>query len=213
MRQVQADLWETEAEYPFPGLITRAYLLTRDEGNVLFYNTGHPHEIDAMAERGGVSYQFLSHQDELGETLNVIGTRFGAQLGGHVNEQEEFARIRRPELLFDKRETLLGNIEVIPTPGHSPGSVCFLVDSPHGKRYLFTGDTLFLNDDGGWQAGLISGYSDRDALIDSLKLLRGFRPDMVISSACPTGVGFQEMAPEDWPARVDDALSRVVEVA
>ncbi len=213
MKQVQPDLWETEPEYPFPGLITRAYLLTRDEGNVLFYNTGHHHEIDAMADRGGVAYQFLSHQDELGETLNVIGERFDARLGGHVNEQEKFARIRRPDVLFDKRETLLGNVEVIPTPGHSPGSVCFLVDSPHGKRYLFTGDTLFLSDDGGWQAGMITGYSEREPLAASLEVLRELRPDVVISSACPTGTGFEEISPEDWRARVDTALERLLNAA
>lgn len=35
---------------------------------------------------------------------------------------------------------LLGfNIEVIPTPGHTKGSVCYLVDN----KYLFSGDTLF----------------------------------------------------------------------
>ncbi|WP_151702437.1 hypothetical protein [Nitrincola alkalilacustris] len=49
MRQVQTDLWETEVESPFPGLTTHAYLLIRDEGNVLFYNTGHLHEIDRVS--------------------------------------------------------------------------------------------------------------------------------------------------------------------
>jgi len=37
-----------------------------------------------------------------------------------------------------------GNVEVIPTPGHTRGSVCFLAGSAEGKKYLFTGDSLFL---------------------------------------------------------------------
>lgn len=146
MKQIQPDLWETEVERPAPGLTTHAYLLIRDGGNVLFYNTGHLHEIEKMAELGGVAYQYLSHRDELGDSLKLIRDRFDAKLGGHVRERAEFARIRPPDILFDAREVHLGNIEVIPTPGHSPGSTCFLVRSPHGKTYLFTGDTLYLSE-------------------------------------------------------------------
>lgn len=82
MRQIQSDLWETDVENPFPGLTTHAYLLTRHDGNVLFYNTGHQHEIERMTDLGGVAYHLLSHQDELGDTINTIHQRFGARLGG-----------------------------------------------------------------------------------------------------------------------------------
>lgn len=34
-------------------------------------------------------------------------------------------------------------IEVVHTPGHTPGSVCFAVDDPDAGRLLFAGDTLF----------------------------------------------------------------------
>lgn len=211
MKQIQADLWETEVENPSPGLTTHAYLLTRDDGNVLFYNTGHRHEIDRMAELGGVAYQYLSHQDELGETLRLVRERFGARLGGHVREQAAFARVCPPGVLFDGREVHLGNIEVIPAPGHSPGSTCFLVDSPSGKSCLFTGDTLYLDDDGAWKAGFISGYSDRDALARSLEVLREFAPDVVISSALRGPAGYQEVEPGRWPEHVDRARARLLE--
>ena len=100
-----------------------------------------------MASLGGVARQYLSHRDEVGESLNVIAARYGAELGGHVRELAEFSAVRRPTILFERRETHLGDIEVIPTPDHSPGSTCFLVGSPHGRRYLFTGDTLWLTND------------------------------------------------------------------
>lgn len=47
--------------------------------------------------------------------------------------------------LKDKQRIKVGNIEiqVIHTPGHTPGSVCYLT---HGN--LFTGDTLFVGDVG-----------------------------------------------------------------
>jgi glyoxylase-like metal-dependent hydrolase (beta-lactamase superfamily II) len=213
MQRVQEDIWETEMESPFPGLTVHAYLLTRDEGNVLFYNTGHQHEIDAMAELGGVAYQYLSHQDELGETLKTIHQRFGAKLGGHRAERDEFARYRTPDILFERREMHLGNIEVIPTPGHSPGSTCFVVHSPHGKCYLFTGDTLYRGEKGDWHAGFIPGHNDekdRQQLAESLRLLRELEPDVVFGSAFAGDMGFEETTPEDWKRHVDGALERLL---
>jgi hydroxyacylglutathione hydrolase len=214
MRQVQPDIWETEVENPFPGLTTHAYLLTRDTGNVLFYNTGHRHEIEHMAQLGGVAYQFLSHRDELGEALKVVRQLHGARLGGHRAEREAFSRIVDPDILFERRETLLGNVEVIPTPGHSPGSTCFLVHSSTGKRYLFTGDTLFPDGKGGWRAGFIPGHStedDRAQMAESLLVLRELAPDVVFASAFSGDAGFQELRPADWPAQVDAAREHLLQ--
>ena len=49
-----------------------------------------------MARLGGVAYRYLSHQDELGESLVLIRQRFGTKLGGHIREQSEFAVICSP---------------------------------------------------------------------------------------------------------------------
>lgn len=212
MKQIQPDLWQTETENPAPGLTTHAYLLTRDDGNILFYNTGHKHEIDEMDALGGVAYQYLSHQDELGETLIYTRERFNAKLGGHVNEQAKFTSICPPDTLFDRRQTLLGNVEVILTPGHSPGSTSFLAKSPFGKRYLFTGDTLFLNKDREWQAGYIPGYSQKADLIESLRILQELEPDMVISSAFIGDPGYQEMPRTEWKFHVNLALEKLMKL-
>ncbi|WP_275097199.1 hypothetical protein [Sedimenticola hydrogenitrophicus] len=56
MKEILPDVWETEVERPFPGLTTHAYLVIRDSGNVLFYNTGHTQELDRMEQLGGVTY-------------------------------------------------------------------------------------------------------------------------------------------------------------
>lgn len=209
MKQILPDLWQTEAENPAPGLYTHAYLLTRESGNVLFYNTGHRQELARMAELGGVSYQYLSHQDELGDTLKLIRERFGAKLGGHRLEQAEFARFCAPDILFEKREVHLGNIEVIPTPGHTMGSTCFFVHSPHG-RYLFTGDTLTLSKNGTWEAGYIPGYSEREALAESLRLLRELEPDVVVCSGFDGGSAYQAISSASWAGYVDRALENLV---
>lgn len=213
MKQIQPDLWETSVESPFEGLTVHAYLLTRDDGNVLFYNTGLAEDLDWMAELGGVAYQYLSHLDEVGPSLNRIHERFGTRLVGHEAERDDFAKVRVPDILFNQRETHLGHIEVIPTPGHSPGSTCFLVTAPSGKRYLFTGDTIYRSGDDSWSAGFIPGYtkeSSRPVLAESLRSLRDLKPDIVLSSAFSGESGYQEVTGGQWAAYVDRAIDKLL---
>jgi glyoxylase-like metal-dependent hydrolase (beta-lactamase superfamily II) len=40
-------------------------------------------------------------------------------------------------------------LEVIAIPGHTPGSICLLLEDPDGHPHLFTGDTLFPGGVGG----------------------------------------------------------------
>lgn len=206
MKQVLADVWETHVESPFPGLTTHAYLLTRDMGNVLFYNTSQRTDIESMRSLGGVRYQFLSHRDELGDSITQIRKQFDAKLGGHINEQAEFVEICSPDIQFSQRQWILENIELIPTPGHTPGSCCFLVKSGHDRTYLFTGDTLYLTNDG-WQPGLLS-FSDRDALIESLRLLQTLTPDVAFSSAFSGSSGYQKVT-GCWFDKVQLALDKL----
>ncbi len=62
-------------------------------------------------------------------------------------------------------------VELLHTPGHTPGSQCFLVD---GR--LVAGDTLFLEGCGRTD---LPG-SDPEAMYDSLQLLGGLPPDTVV---------------------------------
>ena len=72
-----------------------------------------------------------------------------------------------PEFLRDGDRRLLAglSVEVLHTPGHTPGSVCFLIrpesdeDSPDPDQHLFTGDTLFRD---GWGRTDLPGGSSRD---------------------------------------------------
>lgn len=212
MRRIRSDLWETRTESPFPGLTTHAYLLTRPDGNVLFYNTSHLDELEHMASLGGVAYHFLSHRDELGPSLNTIALRFGSRLGGHLAEKTDFAAFREPDILFEKTEEVLPGITVIPVPGHSPGSVVFEVRSIEGTRYLFTGDTLYRAAGGVWKAGFIPGHNsaeDRLLLADSLQRLRQLNPDLVIGSAFGADDGFEEVGIDEWHRLIDRALDEL----
>lgn len=215
MKQILPDLWETETESPAPGLTTHAYLLTTDQGNVLFYNTGSRDEIDRFAELGGVARHYLSHEDELGESLIYIARRYSSHLVGHRNELEAYREFRLPDIVLDGPVRHLGFIDVIPVPGHSPGSTCYFVHSPTtGKRYLFTGDALFRGESGRWTAGLIPGVHGRKEgmeMYTSLLALQSLEPDLVLSSAFAGGAGYEEMSPGVWPRVVGQAREALLE--
>jgi hydroxyacylglutathione hydrolase len=67
--------------------------------------------------------------------------------------------------LMDGDRITLGSVtfEVLHTPGHTPGSVCFSVSDEHATR-LVTGDTLFAGAIGRWDLG---GTSMQD-IVDSI---------------------------------------------
>src|SRR5690348_5168259 len=128
MRQIRDDLWETAPDSPFPGLTTHAYLWLLPGGpNVLFYATADTAEFATMEQLGGVGHQYLSHRDEAGPSLAEVADHFGATLHAPLAERREIAEFAQPGVLLDRRHVDELGIEVVPTPGHSPGSTCYLV--------------------------------------------------------------------------------------
>lgn len=206
MQQILPDLWETEVENPAPGLTTHAYLLTRPQGNILFYNTSRDSAWPVIQELGGIAWQLLSHQDEVGQPLQTIRERFGAKLGIHELEREAAAKFCEPDLLFGESAQPVDGVDIIHTPGHTPGSTCFQVTGQDGLVYLFTGDTLYRAEGGVWRAGMIDGYSNGPQLRSSLEKLRTLSPDVVISSAFSGDAGYQRLKDNEWQQLLDDAL-------
>ena len=208
MRQIRADLWETRTDSPFPGLTTHAYLWTGGpDGNVLFYSTATDTDFDGLAELGGVRHQYLSHRDEAGPMLAAIQQRFGARLHAPEAEHSEISAHAPIDVRLNHRHVDDSGIEVIPTPGHSPGSTSYLLTGAEGLRYLFTGDTVFEGDNGRWAAGYIPPISDAATLAQSLQLLRTLTPDVVISSAFPSDSAVHVLDGRPWPDCVDEALA------
>jgi glyoxylase-like metal-dependent hydrolase (beta-lactamase superfamily II) len=94
---------------------------------------------------------------------------------------------------------------VIPTPGHTSGATAYLWDSGE-HRFLFTGDTIFL-DGGEWVAAVL-GSSDRDAYVESLELLRGLEFDVLVPWAA-SGEPYAVTDPADARSRIDAIIDRV----
>ncbi|OKO77632.1 MBL fold metallo-hydrolase [Bradyrhizobium sp. NAS96.2] len=205
MKQIFPDLWQTRAEHPFAGVTSHAYLLVRDTGNILLYSSGLREEYQHIKELGGVAHQYLSHRDEAGPALAEIKEQFSAKLWCHRLEEPSISKFARVDNQFDKREVVNG-IEVIPTPGHTDGSVCFVVRSVHGKTYLFTGDTIY-QENGAWEAR-VTGYAggSKSDLKSSLMLLRDLGPAVVFSSASVGDVPFEEVTAAEWQSDIDNVV-------
>jgi hydroxyacylglutathione hydrolase len=203
MQQVLSDLWQTRTDSPFPGLTTHAFLWTGR--NALFYSTATDADFAGLEELGGISHQYLSHRDEAGPMLAKIADHFDSSLHAPVAELLEIGQHAHVDVPIGSRHVDVNGIEVIPTPGHSPGSTCYLVAGAEGS-YLFTGDTLVLGDAGNWWAGYIPGIGDSASLAASLRLLRTLTPDVLISSAFQGDSAVQRIRPGRWKDCVDEAL-------
>lgn len=82
-----------------------------------------------------------------------------------------FPRCKVDRRLSDGEELQLGDktLHVIHTPGHTPGSVCFLLQV-NGKNLLFSGDTVFYDFRLPWQ----NLYADNQQYLSSLEKLDRF---------------------------------------
>lgn len=111
--------------------------------------TGESVVVDAPAEAGlilkgleGTQPRFIlithTHMDHLG-ALSELKSKLGTPIAVHPLDARRLSL--KPEILLGDGETVsIGNVKlkVLHTPGHTPGSVCFLTG-----KYLISGDTLF----------------------------------------------------------------------
>lgn len=152
----------------------------KDNTAVVIDAGGNPEDILHLLKKHNLTLQFIlnthAHFDHVGgvkSLQDLTGARFLLHhediiLINYLDDQASafglpsfpLPRVDKP--LGDNEEIVIGNetIRVIHTPGHSPGSVCFLLDS-----MVFVGDTLFAGSIG--RTDLYGG--SYDTLIHSIK--------------------------------------------
>ena len=102
-----------------------------------------PAEADTIMKKlQGTKPQYIllthNHQDHTG-ALTELHSRLKVPLAAHALDSENLPDT--PDILLNDGEKLsVGDLrlDVLHTPGHTPGSLCFKVG-----RYLLSGDTLF----------------------------------------------------------------------
>lgn len=134
-----------------------------------------PAKIIKAAEKDGykISAILLTHTHfDHARALHTLAKETGASVYLHSIEADEIA-LDEKKTFKDGDEIHVGGlgIKVLHTPGHSPGSSCFLVD-----KAMFTGDTLF---DGAIGRTDLPG-GDPEAMFESLARLSKMQDGIII---------------------------------
>ncbi len=162
--------------YP-TGFSCNSYLVTANDRTAILIDAGQPGVMEDVMDEGlKVTHVLLTHGhfDHVGGCLSV--QHAGAQIGCHkletdvitdYNLSEEFGtafKMFKPNFTFEEGEMEIEGIRVkiLHTPGHTKGSVCFVIENN-----LFTGDTLFCGNIG--RTDFATG--DQAALEKSIKRL------------------------------------------
>ena len=112
-----------------------AWLVVRPAGNVLVDSPRYTEALAGpIAELGGLGHVVLTHRDDVADARRWAET-FGARSWIHADDRS--AARWTTDVLRDEQELQLG-LRAIPVPGHTKGSVVFLLD----QTWLFTGDSL-----------------------------------------------------------------------
>lgn len=134
--------------------------------------------FDAVEAEGGVKAAVISDRHLGGVSTNEIAARFGAKIYCSVIEAEAMDH-RVNKVVIDhvlpfERTVIEGDVELIPTPGHTAGQFSTLVPVG-GSRVLFTADFIW-REAGRWRPGNRS----RKKMLKALEGLRDLDFDVVV---------------------------------
>jgi glyoxylase-like metal-dependent hydrolase (beta-lactamase superfamily II)/ferredoxin len=118
-----------------------SYFIRHPDGNWLIDSPKFiPHLVRQFEERGGLSYIFLTHRDDVADA-DRYAKHFGAK---RIIHRKELSAQPDAERILDGDEpvNIARDFLAIPTPGHTRGHCALLFrNSQHAK--LFTGDHLW----------------------------------------------------------------------
>jgi glyoxylase-like metal-dependent hydrolase (beta-lactamase superfamily II)/ferredoxin len=156
-----------------------SYFIERAAGNVLVDSPRAAGPLlRRLRERGGVSLMFLSHRDD------------------GVRGLERYLEGTEPVALAD-------DLLAIPTPGHTPGSLCLL----YRRRFLFTGDHLWWSPERGMLSASRSfNWYSWDEQLRSLRRLLDFEFTWVLPGH---GRTFRAESPAAMRRELERALIRL----
>lgn len=120
---------------------SNSYLIRRKSGNILIDSPRfNPVLVKKIEELGGVEHMMLSHQDDVADHKK-FHDYFGCQRWIHEEEMTSDTADCERVLSGSDAYDLDNDFKILFTPGHTRGHLCFL----YQKKFLFTGDHLFVN--------------------------------------------------------------------
>lgn len=210
LERITAGLFATAGqELGFaPGMVVRSFLIRGDEGNLLLNaSEGALQSAEAIDRLGGVTGLWLGHWHEALTGAQRIADRLSTPVIVHQADREEAAKKVRIAETFDGAREVTGDLEAIPIPGHTPGSVAYLWHGPEA-RCLFTADSLYVKD-GKLRGGLLDS-SDREAFLASLRHLRDVEFDLLVPWVAVKGdPAATPYSPQAFRGDLDAVIARI----
>ncbi len=121
-----------------------SWFVTRPDGNLLIDSPRATRKLmRAFEARGGIAAVLLSHRDDVADA-EEYATHFGAAIYIHVDDARA-APFATNVIEGADPVPIRPGVVMIPVPGHTRGSVVYLVDD----RDLFSGDSLAWDGDAG----------------------------------------------------------------
>jgi glyoxylase-like metal-dependent hydrolase (beta-lactamase superfamily II) len=121
-----------------------SYFIVRNESNILIDCPSlEPANLDFIRSHGGVRWLFITHRGAIGKT-EAIQKELNCEVV--IQEQEAYLLPSLKVTTFSQQLTLNHKIQLIWTPGHSPGSSCLYYREFGGV--LFSGRHLLPNQQG-----------------------------------------------------------------
>ncbi|MFB4282618.1 MULTISPECIES: MBL fold metallo-hydrolase [unclassified Nonomuraea] len=165
------------------------------------------HDAAAIAERvGGRTVRAIvcthAHNDHINAAKELAGLT-GAPIRLHPADQVLWEQVYGPEVTYeplaDGEKLVVGGValQILHTPGHSPGAVC--AHAPD-LGALFSGDTLFK----GGPGATGRSHSSFETIIDSIRdRLLTLPPETVVHTGHgdSTAIGGEAPHLEEWIAR------------
>jgi glyoxylase-like metal-dependent hydrolase (beta-lactamase superfamily II) len=115
-----------------------SFFVVREAGNLLI---DAPRWVPDLARRiealGGIQHVLLTHQDDVADA-DRYAAHFGARVWIHDADRRA-APFATDVIAGSDEVTIAPGLLAIPAPGHTRGSVVYLLE----QRYLFSGDSLY----------------------------------------------------------------------
>lgn len=158
-------------------LATNAYIISSNKEGIIIDPGDEPKKIISSIKDISIKYILLTHNhpDHIG-AVEALKQAFGVKCGIHTFDRVKALWIE--ENIFDFEfsegdEIKFGHerLKVIHTPGHTPGSCCFLIG-----EHLLSGDTIF---SGGYGRTDLPGGSET-LLFKSIDKLLKLPPETIV---------------------------------
>jgi hypothetical protein len=182
-------------------VLLRSYLLR----NIVVYNSpGVSQAADTIAALGAPARLLINH----GHEAMYGQPGLDVPVWVHAHDRAEIAPSLEVAGVLEAREMIDDDLEVIPTPGHTAGTISYLWRNG-SHRFLFTGDFIWM-EHGEWKAVVLNPALRRQYL-DSLALVRELDFDVLVPWGTTEGgpsYGIVSDASE-MRGRIDAIIDRV----